>query len=158
MSERLIWTRRSIAKWSRRMWLLYRPSSNWSLKVKHAGAFCQRQLAAAACETAPLYGLTSVRTFAKFHVTRSQSTGEFAMEVSSANVGTSKTNFWLIATVRVNECSMRRYVLDDPWNLPIEYIYNLLFSKRKVCFSIYQIWMEFRKWVYTSNLETCNVL
>ncbi|KAM0736752.1 hypothetical protein ACS0PU_006401 [Formica fusca] len=73
---------------------LYRPSLNGSLKVKHAGAFCQRQLAAAACETAPLYGLTSVRTFAKFHVTRSQSAGEFATpEVSSANVGTRKTNF-----------------------------------------------------------------
>lgn len=73
---------------------LYRLSSNRSLKVKHAGAFCQRQLAAAVCETAPLYGLTRVRTFAKFHVTRSQSAGEFATpEVSSANVGTRKTNF-----------------------------------------------------------------
>jgi len=94
---------------------LYRPLSNWSLKVKHAGAFCQRQLAAAACETALLYGLTTVRTSTKFRVTRWRSAGDYA-EVFSVNVGTCETNFWLILTAIDNEYCCAT-VLHARWQL-----------------------------------------
>lgn len=109
---------------------LYRPSSNWKFK----GETRRRILPTTACscslcETAPLYGLTSVRTFAE--VSRNTVAKCWRIrdaEVSSANVGTRKTNFWLIATVMDNECVIQCaiHMLDDTWNFAYRGLANTI--------------------------------